>query len=116
MDKLRKQLPRAKCPFIMAEYRSLFWLPSPPVLGVPVEKGAGIQREVLLCFAMPAAKLKELSQQASALEKSADTESRGKLDKWLASATSQQSKQDEQHSNVKKLPSVEGLSANPFVQ
>ncbi len=86
------------------------------VVGTISHVGLGLVVILLLCFAMPAAKLKELSQQVSALEKSVDTESRGKLDKWLASATSQQLKQDEQHSNVKKVPSVEGVSSNPFVQ
>ena len=86
------------------------------VVGIFSHVGLALVVILLLCFTVPAAKLKELSQQASALQKSADTESRGKLDKWLASATSQQLKQDEQHSNVKKVPSVEGVSSNPFVQ
>ena len=86
------------------------------VVGTISHVGLSLVVVLLLFFTVPAAKLKELSQQASALEKSADTESRGKLDKWLASATSQQSKQGEQHSDVKKLPSAEGVSTNPFVQ
>lgn len=86
------------------------------VVGIFSHVGLAFVVILLLCFTVPAAKLKELSQQASTLEKSADTESRGKLDKWLVSATSQQPKQGEQPSDVKKLPSVEGVSANPFVQ